>query len=279
MAIALGGSVGRNGANARDDVIAVQGALNAFAARLGIAPLAVNGVADSRTLEAIEAFQRRVLDQASPDGRIDPRGRTVRALEGGSGSETAAAAPLGMVRYHDDIPETLRLASGYAIRVIERALTTAELNAAMITSTMRLPAEQADIMYRMAQQDLAKQLQLYGATGDQVLQVFKTHRAKPRHEVVELMRLKIEELGAKGMRVSSHVVTPGQYAKLNVIDLGVNSTRRVAGASFTDRSKAALTRAFKSLETQGFIRKFIDETAKSNNCWHIEVVPDAKRLA
>lgn len=278
MAISLSGSVGRNGINQADDVLAVQQALNAFAARIGIQPLPTNGVMNSRTQEGIEAFQRRVLDQVSPDGRIDPRGRTVRALASATGSETSAAEPQDMVSYHDDVPASRRLASDYAIRVIERALTTAGMKAAMITSTLRLPEEQAEIMYRMASEDLAAQFQLYGATGDEVLKVFKANKDKPKSEVVELMRQKIEELGAKGRRVSLHVVSFDQYARLNVIDLGVNSTKRVAGASFTPQTKAALTRAFTKMKSQGFLAEFIDETAKRNNCWHIEVKPDAKPL-
>lgn len=278
MAITLSGSVGRNGINQHDDVVAVQQALNAVTGRIGIAPLPVNGAVDSQLLAAIEELQRRVLDQRSPDGRIDPRGRTVRALEAAMGSETSAADLKNMITYHKDVPEERRIASDYALRVIERALTTAGMKAAMITSTLRLPAEQAEIMYRMAKKDIQEQFRLYGATGDEVIKVFKTHQDKPKDEVVELMRQKIEDLADRGKRVSLHVVSFEQYKRLNVIDLGMNSTASVAGSTFTPKSKAALTAAFEKLKRQGYLANFIDETAKPNKCWHVEVVPNAKPL-
>ena len=64
-----------------------------------------------------------------------------------------------------------------------------------------------------------------------------------------------------------------RYATLNIVDIGVNSTRTAAGASF---DMAKLTKAFRKLETDGYIRRFIDETAKTNQCWHLEIVPNAK---
>jgi peptidoglycan hydrolase-like protein with peptidoglycan-binding domain len=43
-------------------------------------PLVVDGVMSPRTISAIEAFQRRVLNMPRPDGCIHPGDRTMAAL-------------------------------------------------------------------------------------------------------------------------------------------------------------------------------------------------------
>ncbi len=72
-------SVGRGGLNRTEDVLLVQELLN----RHSQAPqrlLVVDGVMSSRTIAAIEAFQRRVVNIHRPDGRVDPGDRTMAAL-------------------------------------------------------------------------------------------------------------------------------------------------------------------------------------------------------
>jgi hypothetical protein len=77
----INGSVGRRGANRRADVVTIKYLLNGNINSIRpIAPLMVNGTADARLIEAIEAFQQRVVKLQSPDGRVDPRGRTLVAL-------------------------------------------------------------------------------------------------------------------------------------------------------------------------------------------------------
>jgi peptidoglycan hydrolase-like protein with peptidoglycan-binding domain len=79
----LSGSVGQGGRNAHDDVLLVQKQLNKNAhlvAAIGRVP--EDGNLDERTQRAIIAFQRQVVRFSSPDGRVDPRGRTWRTLLG-----------------------------------------------------------------------------------------------------------------------------------------------------------------------------------------------------
>jgi hypothetical protein len=76
----LGGSVGRGGKNAPNDVSAVQAALG----------ISADGQSGAQTIAAIEAFQRN-MGQAKPDGRIDAGGATERALAGGGGGSAHAA--------------------------------------------------------------------------------------------------------------------------------------------------------------------------------------------
>lgn len=65
----------------REEVLLVQRLLNKH--RLSpLLPIAEDGLVGPETWGAIEEFQRRVLMMARPDGRVDPGGRTFRALIG-----------------------------------------------------------------------------------------------------------------------------------------------------------------------------------------------------
>ena len=77
----LGGSVGRGGKNAPNDVRAVQAALG----------ISADGQCGGGTIAAIEAFQRN-MGQAKPDGRVDAGGATERALAGGAAPAPAPEA-------------------------------------------------------------------------------------------------------------------------------------------------------------------------------------------
>ena len=87
-------SVGRDGRNLPEDVRTVQNLLNRHVGRLSpLGSLTVNGTCGHQMTEAIEMFQRRVLRMRRPDGRVDPRGRTLRMLSQPSAEEI-------MRRYH-----------------------------------------------------------------------------------------------------------------------------------------------------------------------------------
>ena len=72
-------SVGHGGLNRTDDVRLVQELLNRHIQPLQ-RPLVVDGIMSPRTIAAIEAFQRHVLDMRRPDGRIQPGDPTMVAL-------------------------------------------------------------------------------------------------------------------------------------------------------------------------------------------------------
>jgi hypothetical protein len=77
----LRGSVGVEGDNNPGDVIIVM--------RL----LAAAGYADSDIAGAITRFQTEVVKLAKPDGRIDPKGKTIRALSRAAAPSSSAPAP------------------------------------------------------------------------------------------------------------------------------------------------------------------------------------------
>lgn len=273
MTTGIGKSVGKGAVNLPADVATVRQLLAGFVERSGKPPLGA-GPMDQPTIDAITRFQAEVVKMAKPDGCVDPNGKTIAALLE-QAPQPAAPAPTPSVTYSSGVAAELRLVSPYAFEVVRRGVAAAGMKAAVITSTLRLPARQAAIMYDNAVQNLQAQFNLYGAAGDEVLKVFQANRTLPRATVVALMTKKIEQLLDGGRQVSNHVTTPAGYAGRNVIDIGVNSTKVAAGATFDLK---ALTRAFTRLQSDGFIAKFIDETARSNTCWHLEIVPGARPL-
>ena len=83
MPLSISAPVGLRGANRRNDVATVQGALAGASRVLGLQALhpgPVDGRPGDGTEGAIAAFQRLVCHTRRPDGRIDPGGRTADTL-------------------------------------------------------------------------------------------------------------------------------------------------------------------------------------------------------
>ncbi len=72
----IAASVGAGGANKPEDVKVVQTLL----AENGVDPGPMDGACSDTLIEAIKSFQRRFASW--PDGRVDPKGRTLRELNG-----------------------------------------------------------------------------------------------------------------------------------------------------------------------------------------------------
>jgi hypothetical protein len=73
-------SVGNGGVNSAADVKIVQALLNRHAAKIGFAPLSVDGKIGAGTVAAIRLFQTKSFGIDSPNGRADPGGRTITAM-------------------------------------------------------------------------------------------------------------------------------------------------------------------------------------------------------
>jgi murein DD-endopeptidase MepM/ murein hydrolase activator NlpD/uncharacterized protein YraI len=87
--LSISQSVGRNGVNNIADVRIVQSLLNQNQYLLiPSLQLDESGTVDDATINVIEMFQRRVVLLNSPDGRVDPNGRTIARL-----NETARDLP------------------------------------------------------------------------------------------------------------------------------------------------------------------------------------------
>lgn len=281
-------SVGQHGINARSDVIFIQSALNAYAKKHAnnTFPLKVDGLCGNKTIQAIYNFQKNHVGIMIPDARIDPNGRSFRHLTATPTQATATPrqplnnVPIGIalnnvhVTYASDIKETRRIVSPYAINVVKLALLESGMTHAVITSTLRTPEDQAAIMYKHASINLTQQKFLYKEEGDLVLEVFEKNRNKNKDEVIKLMQEKIESLLKEGKKTSKHCVTLNAFSALNTFDIGAGSTER----SSKNFDKKTLTDMFKKLEKNGYIKKVIDETMLRNNCWHLEIKPNAKDI-
>lgn len=286
-------SVGNNGANEQNDVKFVQSCLNAHVKfhTASIKTLSTDGICGNKTVEAIKIFQKDYVRLSNPDGRVDPNGKTLRYLTMYMAKEpvtariktaqpiVASAASLAgvgniTVSYDGSITSDRRLVSEYAKDVIKIALKECNMNHAVITSTLRSPETQARIMLENAKKGLASQYEMYGAAGDSVLDVYKHNKGKSDDSIQELMTAKIHEVMRSGGVVSNHCLTVEQYKERNVFDLGLGSMRNVC----KNFNQAKFTGALKELKAAGYIFKYIDETGKSNSCWHVEIKPFAKNL-
>ncbi len=274
---AITASVGNAGVNRSNDVQAVQELLNQHISKLTpLRPLTVDGRVGLLTIAAIEHFQRAIVKMPVPDGRVDPAGATWRALSGSNSlPATVNLNGTAAVVYKESLSNSERIVDPYCFDVIRLVMINAGCSKAVLTSTIRTPEEQVDIMYKNAKINLAGQYSLYGANGDTVLKIYENNTTKSEAEVKKLMVDKVKELLKTDQRVSLHVTTPEAYKLKNIIDIGVNSTQAAAGTTF---NKAKITAAFTKAATDGYISKFIDETNKSNNCWHVEIVPNTKPL-
>lgn len=283
-------TVGKNGANEYADVKVVQACLNANVKlnKGGLKSVKEDGLCGAKTIEAIGIFQKHFVSMQNPDYRVDPNGKTIRYLtmyinkNATNSSKTGAiAAPLVVqgldsfnVSYASDIKENRRLVSAYSISIIKMALKESGMSHAVITSTLRTPEDQAAIMLKNAKVNLASQKKMYAAAGKKVLEVYEKNKTKTDSEIIELMAKKIKGFMDENVSVSNHCFSLEKYAQKNVFDIGVNSTK----AKSKNFNKIKFTSALKDLASDGYISKFIDETAKSNNCWHVEIVPNVKKL-
>ena len=87
----IGASVDRGGANRRTDVTAVQTLINNNIRQIApLKALQADGVAGPKTIGAIMDFQRKVVRLRAPDGRVDPNGRTLAALNASGGGAPRA---------------------------------------------------------------------------------------------------------------------------------------------------------------------------------------------
>ncbi|WP_431687169.1 peptidoglycan-binding domain-containing protein [Hahella sp. NBU794] len=300
MTITITSSVGINGANRRNDVAIIQALINAFDAwKTEIKPLTVDGKIGNKSIHAIKEFQKQAIGIRHPDGRVDPNGKTFRYLTMYLSNDELSLLETSLfkgkeatlivstkkiqsfsglsgqtVTYKSTLPKDQQLVSNYAISVIKIALKEAGMSHAVITSTLRTPSEQAKLMYKNAKLNLKKQYALYGRNGDKVLDIYDSNKEKSESDIISLMEDEIVNLEKAGKRVSKHCVSESSYKTLNVFDIGYNSTKS-ASKNF---NKEKFHNALSQLNKDGYISQLIDETNKSNKCWHIEIIPNNKAL-
>ncbi len=98
-------SVGLNGANQPQDVRTVQELLNQNRHRVPDGrEIPEDGIVGPKTIFAIKRFQTSVLGMRNPDGRVDPSGKTLHALNSNSSprqlaAPTTTSAVIGGLRF------------------------------------------------------------------------------------------------------------------------------------------------------------------------------------
>lgn len=113
MARTITASVGKGGVNRPDDVRTVQQLINDNLGKLTpLRPLDVDGRIGPQTIGAIEEFQRRVVRLIPPDGRVDPNGKTLSALNAGVPPRVVAATFRVVFQHAGKIPENTSASKG-----------------------------------------------------------------------------------------------------------------------------------------------------------------------
>jgi len=159
--MAIGASVGSEGVNEPADVLVVQHLLNDWLKTQGEATLQADGDAGARTLAAITAFQRRVLQSPRPDGRIDPGGRTWDALSSWSPPPALLSGAAWWRANQGDYPNRARLADlapAFRAKVTAFLAALEEAGATVDIASTRRDARRAQLMshsWRIASGDLA----------------------------------------------------------------------------------------------------------------------------
>lgn len=85
-------SVGVGGVNDKADVTIVQKLLNRHVSALGLMALTTEGNLGPKTIATIKAFQTAILGVRDPNGRADPAGRTITALNAPVANNLSGAA-------------------------------------------------------------------------------------------------------------------------------------------------------------------------------------------
>lgn len=93
--VIISASVGRDGKNRFVDVRVIQNLINHHLPP-ALDPLKADGLCGPRTVKAIKEVERLYIRQSPPDGRLDPHGPTLRALNTAAPARrrnTAAVTP------------------------------------------------------------------------------------------------------------------------------------------------------------------------------------------
>ena len=119
-------AVGDGGANAKVDVALVQVLINLNADRMppNFQQLAEDGLIGSKTIDAIQTFQRHVLEQAAATGELDSDGPTLEALQRGVPADWSPRTLKGIM------PLTSEALIGKYSSIIDRRMGTHGVTAA-----------------------------------------------------------------------------------------------------------------------------------------------------
>ena len=216
--------------------------------------ISVDGSFGPATLSAVKSFQK--AKGLSQDGSVGPDTWSYLV-----GTGTATPPSTGNVTINFTSSVNTSVISTKTLSVVKQLVSSAGMNSATITSSLRSPEDQAAAMYtNCANNGAASQKALYGANGDAVIDVYiaGVNKGLSKSTIISNMAAKIRALWP-GL-VSNHCVSPEQYSKRNVIDIGYSSIS----------NKDAFRRAINNAKSNGTVAVFTDEPG--NGCFHIEIL-------
>ncbi len=121
-AIVITASVGLKGINIPDDVRKIQEGLNKVPPSQGgpTVPLAVTGISDERTWQAIHAFQRHHFGWSGADGKVDPGYQTLIKLNEIVGTNNSRNVPflVGLLSHYELTLRGIRAAHSKVIAAL-----------------------------------------------------------------------------------------------------------------------------------------------------------------
>ena len=181
IAHSVGGSVPNQNS---DEITLVQRLLNKHRP----APLnsiAENGREGAELRAAIEEFQRRVVGMAKPDGRVDPDGKTLKALCADAKSPLVKSQPAKGVYSHPDA-DKVTLTYGIqgdgkqvpqlnskAEQLLKSIVASCSMKGAKLTSTLRTYHDQARITITQTYKSDPSKVSMW--YGKEVLEACKKH--------------------------------------------------------------------------------------------------------
>jgi peptidoglycan hydrolase-like protein with peptidoglycan-binding domain len=248
--LTLTGSVGKNGANRPDDIKVIQTLLNRHAPAAGFDRISEDARFGANTLKAIVAFQK-AIGLRTPDGVVDPGGRTLKAL---------AARP---IEKKAEVPATPAAARGGAGKVVgnvtgvqadlvayARAVAEFYGRDIKISSGKRNNAEQAAVMFK------------YWTTNLKRGEIYRFLRDNPA------TRETLDELYAKaaeGEALSSAEAAESKQKFLTICSaLAPKLSAHLAGRAIDVSPKGCMTTAMR--DAMKLVVKEVDE----DSCYHYE---------
>lgn len=250
--LTLTGSVGKNGANKPEDIKAIQKLLNKHAPVLGFAKLSEDARFGSNTLKAIVAFQK-AIGMRSPDGVVDPGGRTLKAL---------AAKPVAPAKAEEAEEELVCKPAragklvGNVAGVQADLVAYAQAVAAFygrdikISSGKRSPDDQARVMFK------------YWTTNLKRGQIYKFLQANPA------TRERLDELYAQAAEGQAPDAAAAAEAKKKFLTfctaLAPKLSAHLAGRAIDVSPKGCMTTAMR--DAMKLALKEVDE----DSCYHYE---------
>ena len=226
-------------------------------ATAGIDPILEQGSSSDAEVKFLQALLNNKL---SPSPRLEINGKfeattrdavTKYQVANGLAADGIVGRDTWKSLYNIDLNSTVNISVG-GVRILRHLLDAAGLKTATITSGVRTAADQARVMYENVNtRGVAHQKRLYGPNGDLVIDIYVANQAKPKDDVVSLMKAKIIAIGPS--KVSKHCSETH-----DVFD--------VAPSTITDKTKFG--KALKDAKLAGIISHFILPPA--DPAYHIE---------